>query len=549
MCHAQDVMRKSVVSREIFQNEEEIIRWAKAQNGKGNVFIGRNPRDKDGNVIACTALSLDLDPERPKDSAATGAQLQESVSAARRVVHGFQCGIICVSGNGALVLFPLPAPVDKATGERLGKALEEQTRTIIGESLRDSNSARTDLHGAKVNVDSTWDAARLVKAMGTISTKGDKALWRHARIIESSHSATRCAQFLIDLQQSKAPAAPPAPSVEKGVLDRSKADMALANRLKLQGFSAEDTFRALCQYSMRPGREDDYQRIISKVFGGAGVVSGGESRPVELWTPQNGLTGYRMRENHTIPELPTGFAAIDKATHGLQRGHIFTVGARTNTGKTTFSIGVAYNLCKSGKRVLFLSTETQYQEVWDRYIAVATGVSAFTLQHGNLNGSTERVNRFIDEFKRSHNFIVYDGGRPTIGHVRSALDQAKPDVLIFDYFQHVESRDTKQLEEFVMNLKELAKEKNVAILMCAQLHDGMINPKTNKLYPPTLGSMKNCKVLNDESRVVLLLDWDRDAAQGDGPAAVKAILAKNKGPKADAVLKLDRRIPAFSEEA
>jgi hypothetical protein len=60
--------------------------------------------------------------------------------------------------------------------------------------------------------------------------------------------------------------------------------------------------------------------------------------------------------------------------------------------------------------------------------------------------------------------------------------------------------------------------------------------------------MKNSKVLNDESHTVLLLDWDRDGVQGDGPAAVKVLMAKNKGPKVDIVLKLDRSVPRFTED-
>jgi hypothetical protein len=99
-----------------------------------------------------------------------------------------------------------------------------------------------------------------------------------------------------------------------------------------------------------------------------------------------------------------------------------------------------------------------------------------------------------------------------------------------------------------MGLKSLAMEKNVAMLVTAQLHDGAVNPKTNKLYPPTLGSMKNCKMLNDESRVVLLLDWERDSSQGDGPVAVKVLMAKNKGTRNDCVLRLDRAVPRFTDD-
>lgn len=534
--HCHDTNTKKIVSRELLNGEQAVITWAKENNGKGNCFIGRNPRSNVGDVQHCTTLSLDIDPIRPKDTAATENQWCGSVQAARRIVRTLSCGITLSSGNGALVLLSLHESVSPECAEGWGKALEERARSLV--------------EGLNVQVDATWDAPRLVKAMGCVSTKGDKSLWRTARFVDSGHSSCS-AEFLNGFSRSTN-AKFQIPAIEKGTLDRSKTDIAMANRLKLQGFSAEDTFTALCQYATRPGREDDYQRIIKKVYYNegdvAGMVSGTDNRPIELWTPDNGLEEYKNRKHEGSPELPTGFKAIDTATFGLQRGHIYTVGARTNCGKTTFAIGAALNLCGLGKSVLYVSTETQYKEVWDRYIAQATGHTAFSIQHGLLTDESSRdLAGFLKDFKDRHKFTVYDGSRPNITIITKAIEQTAPDVLIFDYFQHVESRETRELEEFVMRIKELAKLKNIAVLMCAQLHD-RYNPQTGKQYPPTLQDMKSCKVLNDESRVVVLLDWDRDAVTGDGPAAVKAIMAKNKGEKSDVVLKLDRAIPRFTDE-
>ncbi len=547
-CHCHDTGTGKVVSRELIYGQEKVKAWVKANNGKGNVFIGRSPRDKDGNVIACTALSLDLDPVRAKGTAATDQQHRIALRAAQYLSGRMPGAVIFSSGNGALVLFPLRRPISSERAERVGKEIENQARLYL-ESFKES-----------INVDSTWDAARLVKVAGTISTKGNRAHWRYARLVGAFSNITGrgfkpCDEWINNMESEIRNEVNTGTLPRVGdELDRSKADFVLATRLKLQGFTLEEATRALKTYGLKEGREDRYyQQTVSKAYAApvsamVGGRAGGEAiRPVELWTPDNGLQGYTNRAVHKEPELPTGYAQIDRATHGLERGHIFTVGARTNNGKTTFSIGVAHNLCKLGKRVLFISTETQYHEVWDRYIAHATGVSAFKLQHGLVNGDGPQVQKFVERFKQ-HPFTVYDGSRPSLSVVRQAVEQATPDILVYDYFQHSEGRETRELEEFVMQIKELAKEKQIAVLMCAQLHDGPVNPKTQKLYPPTLGSMKNCKVLNDESRVVILLDWDRDGAQGDGAAAVKVILAKNKGPKTDCVLKLNRAIPRFEED-
>lgn len=540
-----------VLDRRLLNGEEAVVAWARQHNGKGNCFLGLNPRTKDGTVHESTCLSLDLDPIRPKDTAATEEQWETTIEACREIKRRLGHGIISSSGNGGLILFPLRERMSKEDGEACGKALVHFSRQILKERQLDE----------KVEIDSTFDAPRLGKVLGTVSTKGREDLWRTARFLDSPTPDFRHYDTFISQIRQTAPTTAgrfQPPHVEKGSLDRSKADISLANRLKLQGFTPSETFTALCTDSFRPGREDDYKRIIEKIYfapdanhvNGASVVDGGnggkEARPIQLWTPENGLLEYRNRVHTGVPELPTGFNSIDRATFGLVRGSIFTVAGRTNCGKTTFAVSVASNLCRASRRTAFISTETGFAEIWDRFAAVGTGISGFSIQHGTYPAhAKERIENFFGEF-RSWPLFIYDGSRPNIQVIKQVIDQSNPDVLVFDYFQHVESRETRDLENLVMAIKDLAKEKNVAILLCAMLHDGPINPKTNKLYPPTLGNMKNCKVINDESRVVLLLDWDRDNP-GDGAAAVKVVMAKNKGSKTDVVLKLDRSIPRFEE--
>jgi KaiC/GvpD/RAD55 family RecA-like ATPase len=543
-----DVTQNKIVSQELLKGEEEVIKWAGAQNGKGNIFLGRNPRTPEGLPTEFRCLSLDLDPERAKGTAATEAQLQAALGAGKRITNHVQHGIVCSSGNGSLVLFPLREPVDKATGERLGKALENEVRQLIQkEGL--SN---------EITVDSTWDAARLCKAMGTISTKGDHSLWRHARIIDHGVHHTSPERFYswLNTVRDQVQKAPTLPEIEKGQLDRSKADIALANRLKLQGFGPEDALRSLMAFSMRPERNDDHKRIIEKVYfgnrqGNVGNGRGAEvaDRPIQLWTPENGTIEYNQRRagGHGVSDLTTGISALDPITRGIPRTHLLTVGARTDCGKTAFAIGAAYANCKAGKRVLYFSTENEYAEIWDRYFATATGISTYLIQDHNVDGlNRERLEAFSKDFRTKHQFAIYDGSRPTIDQVRRAIADFDPDLVIFDYFQHFEQKDARLLAEFVVQVHEIVREKKIGCLMTAMAHDRW-DMKTRKALPISMGDIKDCHTIQDESRTVVLLDWDRDAVVGDGSAAVKCNLAKNKGKRESIVLKLNRTVPRFED--
>lgn len=560
-----NVQENKIVSQELLNGEEEVISWAQKVNGAGNVFLGRNPRQSDGTVAEFRCLSLDLDPERAKGTASSDESYNAAIRAGKAISSEFNYGVVCSSGNGALVLLPLREPVDKATGERWGKALENEAKRLIGEMHRIPVGAGNDVLGQGLNgstqikVDSTFDAARLCKAMGAISTKGDRSLWRHARIIDATfqhRSPDRFYEWLTSIREEvQKPSV--LPEVGKGELDRSKADIALANRLKLQGFGPEDALKSLMAFSMRPERTDDHKRIIEKVYfgnrqGDTGNGRGTEvaDRPIQLWTPANGAAEYNERRagGRGVSDLTTGITRLDEITRGIPRNHILTVGARTDCGKTAFAIGAAYENCRRGKRVLYFSTENEYAEIWDRYFATATGISAYLIQDHNVSGlHKERLEAFSKDFSGKHQFAIYDGSRPTISDVRRAIEDYNPDLVIFDYFQHFEQKDARLLAEFVVQVHEIIREKKIGCLMTAMAHDRW-DLKTRKPLPISMGDIKDCHTIQDESRTVVLLDWDRDSVVGDGAAAVKAVLAKNKGKRENLVLKLNRTTPRFEEE-
>ena len=173
-----DVIQGRLLKREIVQGEEAIVKFARQYNGKGNVFIGRNPRDIHGDVSAVTTASFDIDPVRPKGQAATDEQVRAALVGSQRILSRYPAGLIGCSGNGALVLFkvrPVHSPQDF-------KAFE-MGLNALGQDLQ---HAVDDLG---VKVDATHDSARMVKLLGTWSCKGDPADQRISRIVNLPNPA------------------------------------------------------------------------------------------------------------------------------------------------------------------------------------------------------------------------------------------------------------------------------------------------------------------------------------------------------------------------
>ena len=66
-------------------------------------------------------------------------------------------------------------------------------------------------------------------------------------------------------------------------------------------------------------------------------------------------------------QLPSGFATLDKTAPILPG--LYVLGALPATGKTTFMLNVAENICKSGTPILYVSYEQEYEEMLAHLIA------------------------------------------------------------------------------------------------------------------------------------------------------------------------------------
>lgn len=551
-----NVHEGKVVSREIVKGEEAVTAWAKANNGKGNCFIGRNPRNQDGTVSRVTTISFDIDPVRPKGEASSNAQHELAILSARRLLQSYTGGYVSSSGNGSLVLYRLPTPgFEVGTCEQAIKSLEDEFRKLLTN---------------EVKLDATYDSARLVKLLGTVSTKGNREEWRVSKFIELPLIPYKLGSSVYNRVQSIIKVAIQTKVNETNVASsiypsRSEADFALAVHYRKAGLSKEATLEALSKHALgRTDRKDDHIRITNKVFDStesslfkkSGQTQQEDTPLLGYYTPNGNLSEHRerlsKRSQFSEPELPTGFKILDKHTWGLRRGEILTIAARTGIGKTSISIDIALRLLRKGKRVLFFTTEMSVESIIDRFLQNASSLDGDKFSTGRFEdtdrSALDAAYKQMEGYKEQ--LFICDATSPSIIKVKELVKEIKPDVVIFDHVQHIGgSSDSPRhnVSGFIRGLKDSCRESNCAVLALSQIRRLFRDNKTHQEVAPTLSDLKESGTIEEESGAVIILSVLNEE-QGNPNVTILADLCKNRYGSMEKVgLEFHRKTAQFKD--
>ena len=520
---------------------DSLIKWARPLCGKFNMYLSRNPFTKEGNVASVSSFTMDIDPVRePKDRASTQAELEKAISCAKQAASWLGDGCtFAVSGNGVLAIHPFTKPVEDV------EAYTAQAQAFERELIKRFSTN-------EVRIDGTNYARALLKLLGSVSTKGDPKSHRYARTIGPVlfRGSDRLLQRIRTNPVSVA-VKPKLPVSHGDYLSRSEAEIALANRLQLSGLDAPAILKALQEYGFRPERKDDHERIVAKLFAnGSGVVSNVHDgqQPVAvspLWTPGD-RAGDRVV---TISNegLSTGFKWLDSRLFGgWLRGRVYAIEAPTNLGKSTFIVQAAHHLSRLGKRVLLVATEMDQREFEERCYALGTGLPASKVFALDATAEhKQHISRFADEFRQYPLFVRFTD-QPNTQQTERDIEEVKPDIVLWDYFQHMDTGlDNRQVQlgKFARWFESTAIKYDIPFVVAAQLHEHS-DFKTGKRMPANKNHIKDCKVLNDVAKTVIVLDWEPVDTE-DGPVGVVVDLQKNKGPMGRTKIVLQRHIPRF----
>lgn len=198
----------------------------------------------------------------------------------------------------------------------------------------------------------------------------------------------------------------------------------------------------------------------------------GKSLP-EYWGEFRRYTEERLKRGK--PSMPTGIAWLDERTDGFHKGQLYTIAGKSGSGKTTLALQMASHLATYDKAVLFVSLEMKGEDLVARMFCEKQGVDFNRLRVGDYPEGFDAKEKDFLNYLSHINFEIVEFGytvESIIKIISSFYPDTSPDLMVIDFAQLVDigARDERTaLQEFVRKITELAKKKNIAILLISQV--------------------------------------------------------------------------------
>lgn len=207
--------------------------------------------------------------------------------------------------------------------------------------------------------------------------------------------------------------------------------------------------------------------------------------------------------------IGTGLDDLDRLLNGgWYRGQVIVLAARPSMGKTAMAMHHALHAAHIGYGVLYLSMEMVSSELADRAIAAIGRIHLGNLLTAKM--TDEEWNGVTVATGKMHELPLHVLDRSGLNFFQVATYARRHkrkhglDVLVVDYLQLMAGADDEkrhaQIEEITRNLKSLAKELDIAVILLSQL-----SRKTEESRRPKLSHLRDSGSIEQDADVVVFI--------------------------------------------
>lgn len=209
--------------------------------------------------------------------------------------------------------------------------------------------------------------------------------------------------------------------------------------------------------------------------------------------------------------VPTGFQDLDQLTGGFQKSDLIIMAARPGVGKTSMSLGLAYNAAQHGKTVAIFNLEMPAEQLVQRLLAMETGIDSHRLRLGHIDDDEwEAISRAFGKLSEAK---IYIDDTPGIGimELRSKARRLQAerglDFVQVDYLQLMQGsrrgdNRVQEVSEISRGLKGLARELNVPVLSLAQLSRSV---ESRSSHIPMLSDLRESGSIEQDADMVIFI--------------------------------------------
>ena len=176
-----------------------------------------------------------------------------------------------------------------------------------------------------------------------------------------------------------------------------------------------------------------------------------------------------LKANDLQTQWKFNIPSLRRKVEGVSGGHLLLVGARPNTGKTSFHaslIAGPEGWARQGAKCVVLCNEEAYERVGARYLSAASNMS---MEEVKANVALAR-SRYEPV---RQNIRIKDSTNKDMQWVESLVKQEKPDVLILDMGDKFASKTSDKsdvyLKDAAIYARNIAKQYNCCVVWMSQL--------------------------------------------------------------------------------
>lgn len=231
--------------------------------------------------------------------------------------------------------------------------------------------------------------------------------------------------------------------------------------------------------------------------------------------------------------LSTGVEAWDNTIYGLRECTLNVVGARPGLGKTSIALQVALNVALQNQRVHFWSCEMSPEQLHFK-LALSHSQTDFHKakegmlgpeQYRNFEYATKAIAAMPIEIPKVTNITTNMVAGLLHKDIALNSTENRPKLVIIDYLQlmiptnRALKRD-QQIEEMSRDLKNLALDTGVPILLLAQINRDAEKEHRN----PRPSDLRGSGAIEQDADTITFLH----TKNGDDPMSLRLIVAKNR---------------------
>ena len=161
--------------------------------------------------------------------------------------------------------------------------------------------------------------------------------------------------------------------------------------------------------------------------------------------------------------------SLQRRIEGVSGGHLVLVGARPNTGKTSFHASIIASedgFARQGAKCIVLCNEESYDRVGARYLSAASNMSMDEVK-GNYALAATRYKPVHDNIK------IKDSTGKDMRWVEAVVKAYQPDILVLDMGDKFASKGSADshvyLKDAAIHARNIAKQYDCAVIWMSQL--------------------------------------------------------------------------------